>query len=126
MPAKLIIACTGRPAVNGQRRRKFVWNPKYNAYVYEGREFGEREINDVIDVVIRKNSDLRPYMKVVQFSDEATATFQQTVHTTDPTPPAGADGSRIITLQEALAVVEKIAPERLKKTPGKKPAMVEV
>ncbi len=123
MSTKLVIACPGRPAINGHHRRKFTWMPEYNAYVYEGRVLDEREVNAIAEVVVKKNTDLHPYMKVVQFSEEKTETsapiVQQTVHTTDPTPPA----ARPITLDQALDVVQKLAPEKLKKAPGKKPVL---
>jgi hypothetical protein len=125
MSAKIVIACLGRPSINGMRRLKFHWNPDFNCYVYLNRVLDEREANEVGEEAIKKFAHLRPFMKVVQFSDEATATVQQTVHTTDPTPPQPAGQPQIITLEQALDVVQKLAPERLRKTPVKRAAEVE-
>lgn len=127
MSAKIVIACLGRPSINGMRRLKFHWNPEFNCYVYLNRVLDEREANELGEQAVKKFAQLRPFMKVVQFSDEATTTIHQTVHTTDPSPePVPAGQPPIITLEQALDVVQKLAPERLRKTPVKRTAEMEV
>ena len=110
MSTKLIIYCPGRPNMNGHARRRFLWNVEFNCYVYENKVLDERELNAVVDTVFKKNSDLRPCVRVVKFSDEAGA------------PPVDPDP----TLEQALEIVRAHAPDRLKKTPGPKPAAMEV
>jgi hypothetical protein len=121
MPAKLIICCTGNPNINGHKRRNFLWNEEFKCFAYENRVMSEREFNAQAEAVFKKNWDLRPTARVVQFSDE-TQTVSTVVHTTDPTPVQ----ARPISLEEALEVVNSLAPDRLKKTPGRKPAAMEV
>jgi hypothetical protein len=73
MSAKLIIWCRGNPAVNGMKRRSFLWNPGHKCYVHDNREFDEREFNEVVEGVFKKNQDLHPCVRVVGFSDKPEA-----------------------------------------------------
>jgi hypothetical protein len=85
MSAKLIIWCRGNPAVNGMKRRSFLWNPGHKCYVHDNREFNEREFNAVVDDVFKKNHDLHPCVRVVGFSEEApTETVAQPTKTKPP------------------------------------------
>lgn len=126
MSAKLIICCSGRPALNGHKRRLFQWNPEYNCFVYENKLFDEAQFNSVIEEVMKKNGDLRPYVKVAVFSDGSTT----------PPPPSGdyaaleakykALQARIgapLTVDQAEGVLQRLAPHRLKGKPGRKPAL---
>src|SRR6478736_9646056 len=108
---KFIICCPGRINVNGHKRREFLWSPEHNAYVYQNRVMTLEEYNKVVDRVFDKNSDLRPRVKMIE----------------DGAAPAGApistlSAAREITLEEAIEVVRRIAPERLKGKPGPKKA----
>jgi len=113
MSAKLIIWCSGRPALNGHKRRSFLWNTEFNCYVHENKVLDEREFNAVVEAVFKKNSDLRPCVRVVGFSDGTAA----------PAPVTTITAAREVTLDEALAVVQRMAPEKLRKTSqGRPPA----
>lgn len=125
MSAKLIICCSGRPALNGHKRRLFQWNPEYNCFVYENRLFDEVEFNSKIEEVMKKNSDLRPYVKVAVLSDGSAVQA--------PAAPTGdyaalqakyaALQARIgqpVTAAEAEEVLLRLAPHRLKAKPGRK------
>lgn len=113
MPAKIIITCPGRPAVNGHKRHSFLWNPAYACYVFENRVLTTEEYNKIADKVFDKNSHLRPRVK---FLPEDTETLA---------PITTLTAAREITLDEALEVVGRLAPGRLKTKPGPKvtPAM---
>lgn len=164
--AKLIICCAGRPALNGHKRRTFLWSVEHNAFVHEGRELTETELNAQVEGVFKKNWDLRPFVKVARFSDgtaeapvpvadetkakiadlqeklaiaradahtarnasnEAVLTLQAKV---DALEAASVAPSATVapTLEQALEIVTRLAPERLRKTStgGRKPAEMSV
>lgn len=83
--AKLIIWCPGRPAINGMKRRTFLWNTTYNCYVHENKVLTEQEFNSVVEAVFKKNQDLRPCARVVEFS-EAPAAPKETPKAEKPAP----------------------------------------
>ncbi len=116
--SKLAIICPGRPIVNGSKRRSFLWNDTLKCYVHENRFFEEREFNAVVESVFKKNSDLRPCVRVVEFSGEAAVL----------PPIATIAGGAEVTLEQALEVVRRQAPEKLRKThtSGRLPAAMAV
>lgn len=154
--AKLIICCAGRPALNGHKRRTFLWNVEHNCFVHEGRELTEAEFNAQAELVFKKNRDLFPYAKVARLSDgsapaapvvdeskakiadlqEKLAAARADAHAArnsanaavlelqakvekleaDTKTPRAATG-----LEEALEIVTRLAPEKLKGKPGRKP-----
>lgn len=144
MPAKLIICCSGRPALNGHKRRSFLWSAQYNCFVHEGRVLDEKDFNAVAEAVFKKNQDLRPGVRVVQFSDAAPVlapdTAARIAELEAKLAAAPADlSARVteleaqlaaptadITLEAVLEVVSRLAPHKLKGQPGKKPAAVAV
>jgi len=106
-----------------------MWNEQHKCYVYENKPFDPHEFNAIAEAVFKKNHDLRPCVRVV--GDEA----EMNGVSTPPTVPASEYESlkarykslqaRIggpevpapeITLEAALAVVQRLAPERLRKT----------
>lgn len=105
--SKLIIWVPGKIIQYGYRRRTFQWSPAHNCYIYQGKEFTEREFNGVVDQAMKDGADMHVSVKVVQFNEE-------------PAPRAA------ITAQEAENVLRKLAPERLKLKPGPKPQLVEI
>lgn len=152
--AKLIICCAGRPALNGHKRRTFLWSVEHNAFVHEGRELTEIELNAQVEAVFKKNWDLRPFVKVARFSggaeapapvedgakakiadlQEKLAIARADAHATrveageakvalvGPAPIAA-----VPTLEQALEIVTRLAPERLRKQNlGRKPAEMTV
>src|SRR5260221_496246 len=92
--AKLIICCAGRPALNGHKRRIFLWSVEHNAFVHEGRELTEAELNTQVEAVFKKNWDLRPFVKVARLSDGAEASA----------PVEDGTKAKIADLQEKLAI----------------------
>ena len=143
MPAKLIIAAPGRPATNGHKRRMFMWNPTFNCYVYENRVMDEKEFNAVAQAVFKKHSDIRPYASIVEFSDgsaitESTSTVLATEHTEllarykalqariGDVPPVSTISAREVGLDDAVAIIQRLAPEKLRKTSQGRKAFIEV
>lgn len=106
---KFIICCPGRPAVNGHKRREFLWTPERNLYIFQGKVLTLEEYEKVVDRVFDKNSDLRPRVRMI---DEDAAV----------TPITTLSVAREITLEEALEVVQRLAPDRLRGKPGPKKA----
>lgn len=127
MSAKLIICCSGRPALNGHKRRLFQWNPEYNCFVYENKLFDETEFNAVIEAVVKKNNDMRPYAKVAVLSDGAAAPVADAQPSGDYAAlqaKYAALQARIgipATAEEAEEAMQRLAPHRLKGKPGRKP-----
>ncbi len=144
MPAKLIIWCPGRPALNGHKRRTFQWSVQHNCFVHEGKELTEQEFNAKAELVFKKNQDLRPCVRVVQYSDAAPVLAEETAAkiaeleakvaaapvdlsarvTELEAKLAAVQPPAAVTLEQALAVVTSLAPHKLKGQPGKKPAAV--
>lgn len=130
MSAKLIICCAGKPALNGHKRRLFVWNPEYNCFVYENKLFDEQELNTQVEGIFKKNWDLRPMVRVAVLSDGNAAPAQAV-----PTGDYAALDARYKALQarigvpvtavEAEEVLLRLAPHRLKAKPGRKPVAAE-
>jgi hypothetical protein len=113
--AKLIIYAKGHPLVNGLKRMEFLWVEKYGSYLYLGRELDEHEFNIVVEKAMNLYRAFYPLVKVVDISEPAPAPAKSA-------PSAELDidesGPREITVAEALEVMERLAPHRLKKQPG--------
>lgn len=158
--SKLIICCAGRPALNGHKRRTFLWSTEHNCFIHEGRELTETELNAQVEGVCKKNWDLRPYVKVVRFSDgsgpaaapvedgskakiadlqEKLAIARADAHTarhanderllelTAKIASLEAEAAKprtvpAVDLDQALEIVTRLAPEKLKGKPGRKAA----
>jgi hypothetical protein len=132
MPAKLLICCAGRPALNGSKRRSFLWSEPNQCYVYEGRELGETEFNAKSKEVMSKNQDLRCFVKIVSEGGgasedpriaqlEAKLAEKQARLETVQASLIEARTKAEPSLEDAIAIVERLAPDRLKKKPGRKP-----
>lgn len=114
MSANLIIYVTGKPLLHGHKRREFLWSPEYGLYLYGGRQLAPEEFNAAYERCMKNNADMNPRVRVVS----------QTVSVPDPEEPLLKIevAPRAITLEEAEAVVARLAPERLKKKTGPRPA----
>jgi hypothetical protein len=151
--SKLIICCAGRPALNGHKRRTFLWSEKYKAFVHEGRELTEAELNACCEAVFKKNWDLHPFVKVAEFSDGSVpsdavpaddgskakiADLQEklAIARADAHTARNEANAKILeltakleapsaapSLEEALEIVGRLAPERLKKRMGRPPGV---
>lgn len=107
--SRLIIYVTGKPNLHGHKRREFLWSPAHGLYLYGGKEIEAAEFNATYEKAMKTNTDMNPRVKVV-----ATSAIQQVTVTTPPAP-------QDITIDDAVAVLERLAPERLKKKTGPKP-----
>ncbi len=111
---KLIIYVKGKPIIHGYKQREFRWMPKHNCYVFREQEFTPKEYDAIHEKVMMDNQDLRPMVRVlvdVAAPDEWEA------------PPAITTiTAKEITVADAEAVMERLAPHRLKKKPGPKVA----
>lgn len=139
--AKLIICCAGRPALNGHKRRTFLWSVEHNCFVHEGRELSETELNAQVEGVFKKNWDLRPFVKVARFSDgavveaavadetkakiadlqEKLAIARAETHAARVEAKEAKDALAAPSLEAALEIVQRLAPDKLKGKPGRKP-----
>jgi hypothetical protein len=112
---KFIIYLDGNPFVQGYTRFEFKWSQSHGAYLWEGREIDEKEFNSVAKVALTRYASMKwhPMVKIVSGIDEPAATAVL--------PPSV---GREITVDEALDVMERLAPHRLKKKTGPKPELV--
>ena len=111
--AKLIIYSKGNVLVNGLVRGEFTWMPEYGTHVFKNKVLDEVEFNEVIERVLRTYTKFFPLVKVVEFSKPAAAA---------PEPIAETIPEEM-SLSDALDVVGRLAPHRLKKQPGPQPAL---
>lgn len=122
--SKLIIWVEGRPNMNGPKRGSFHWSEAHGCYIYGGREIPAAEFNAVYDRARVMNPKLTMKVRVVDVG-AAQATIAAPIKT-PPTVTAVANVATItmareITVEEAEAVMVRLAPERLKKKTGKPP-----
>lgn len=113
----LAIYINGRPAMHGHKRREFQWSAEHGIYLYEGRLFEPQEFNEAFERCEKRNADLSPLVKVVDGHVEAPVA-------PPPAPVTTISAAREITLEEAEAVMWRMAPERMKKKTGKPPEMM--
>lgn len=135
---KLIIYINGRPNVHGHKRREFLWNPTHNCHVYRNTEYTPAEFNAVIEKAMSQNQDMFPMVRVVGFAETVSAPppidltgrakelesvvaslREQIASPIEEAPAmepiATITAAREITLDEAIAVVSRQAPNFLKK-----------
>ncbi len=117
--SKLIIYVSGRFATHGHRIRDFKWSVKHLKYIYEGRELTPEEFNAVFEKAFKYCYDLQPRVMVVELAPPAPAP----VPVVSPATVANFDE---ITADAAEEVLARLRPDRLKKTPGRKPQLVDV
>jgi len=112
---KFIIYLDGNPFVQGYTRFEFKWSQSHGAYLWEGREIDANEFNAVAKVALTRYANLKwhPMVKIVSGLGEQPLTAVL--------PPSVGNE---ITVSEAEAVMERLAPHRLKKKTGPKPELV--
>ena len=114
MALQFILYVTGKPRLHGVRKREFMWSNEHGCYVFESRTIDEKEFNLIVPQVLRKYEDMRPAVKIVTPESELqTAPLISDIPDIPPTAP------REITLDEAVAVIQKLAPDRLRNRPGR-------
>jgi hypothetical protein len=115
--SKLIIWIGGKPLLNGYRIRDFHWAVAHNCYIYEGKELDESEFNVAFEKAFRNNMDLHPKVKVVGMIAPPAKPVA---------PVAHISASKEITLDQAVAVVAELAPDKLKRPLGRPAKVLEV
>lgn len=101
---KFLIYVRGNPLVNGHVRMRFRWVPKYELYLWDGKETDVDEFDKVMAEAFKN-----PLYKIMNPEAKlAPGTFQA--------PAAAVE----ITVADAEAVMERLAPHRLKRKPGPK------
>ncbi len=114
--SKLIIWVTGRPSLDGYAKREFKWSELHKKFIYEGKEIAPAEFNAKWEKAFRNNGDLFPQVWVV----DAIADAPPTTPPKPIAPPQVPIALNLITVDQAEAVMMKLAPERLKAKPGPK------
>jgi hypothetical protein len=115
MSVKLIIWIPGKPTLHGHKRREFLWSPAHNCYLYEGSEIEASQFNAKFEKAMKTNSDLNPRVKVIESRGAESAP------PISAPPPVACPLTPEEELERAEAVINRIAPERLKKKTGPKP-----
>ncbi len=108
MSIKLAIYVTGSVLAHGHKRREFVWSPEHGIYLYGGSLIDADKFNAVYARCVKTNTDMSPLVKVIATTPEAA-----------PAPVATIAAGEV-TLAQAEAVMERLAPHRLKKKTGPK------
>lgn len=114
--AKLIIFITGYPRIQGLKRGEFEWSEAHQCYLFQGREFDETNFNPAAEIALRRYAQMFPMVKVI-VSQAAATVPPVTVDELPPEEPSDAER-----LAAAIAIIERLAPDRLKKKPGPRPA----
>lgn len=120
----LLIYVTGKPLLYGFKRRDFFWNDTHKVFVYGGEQT-PATFNEAFEKCLKNNADMQPRVKVVEITGKDAPAVVAVVAPTRTAPVAALPTTvpRAITLEEAEAVVARLAPERLKKKTGPKHAM---
>ncbi len=126
MSVKLIIWIPGKPNIHGHKRREFLWVPAFSCYLYEGKEIEPSAFNAKYEKAMKNNGDMLPRVKVIETASAESAAPISTPATPSPVsapnlPPPTLELTITEQLEKAEAVIERYAPERLKKKPGAKP-----
>lgn len=109
--SKFIITISGKPTIHGYKRGDFKWVEVRKKYLYLGRVIEGHEFNAIIARVLVRDADLHPQVELLP--EEAPAPVSTIA-------PAGE-----ISLETAVDVVRRLAPDMLKKKPGMKPTAAE-
>lgn len=106
---KFIIYLEGNPSVQGYTRFEYKWSQQHGVYLWQGREIDEKEFNKEAEIALTRYSRLHWHPKVKIL----------------PGPPAE-PVEKEISVADAEAVMERLAPHRLKKKTGPKPEFAEI
>lgn len=116
--SKFVVCISGKPNIHGYKRGEFHWNETLKLYVYQKLIFDESQFNEVVAKALDRYHDMSPKVRVVE-----VAVSQQPVEDLDTPPIATITAAHEVTVEEAEAVMERLAPHRLKKKTGPKPAL---
>lgn len=109
--AKFLIAFAGRPLVQGFKIGEFKWDEARRLYVFLGREIEAHEFNAQMTHVYRTAANL-PFRVTLVDEVPAVAAIAPVATITTAT-------AHEITLEEAEATIQRLAPHRLKKKTGR-------
>lgn len=111
---RIIAYLTGNPSVQGYKRREFLWMPEHKCYVHNGRPFTEKEFNQLVPAICKKHRDLYPQFRMLEEPPAETAAVAPTTASLQIDVPAPAPE---ITVEQAEALLLRLAPEKLRKAP---------
>ncbi len=93
--SKLIIYLPGRLAVNGHKRRNFLWNGEYGSYVFEGKPIEIEQFNATFDRAMKNAAEhMKVRVKVVEVT-AASPAAPESVAPPAPIDPPSASKSRL-------------------------------
>jgi len=107
---KLLLYIPGNARSQGFKLYDFLWNVEHACFLYEGRPLELAEFNTKYEYCMKRFRHLLKNISVKVLADPAPA-IELDVALSPP---------REMTAEEAEAVLEKLAPHRLKKKPGPK------
>lgn len=110
---KLIIWIPGRTNIHGFVRREFKWSEKHKCFIHAGKEYTPEEFSKLTEQVFYRAEDMHPAVKVL-IEPEPVA---------PPAPISTITTAREITEDEAVSVLMRVAPHRLRRAPGRPPAL---
>ena len=113
--SKLIIYLPGKARVQGYKMYDFLWDESLQCFVFRGKAYDPHEFNEAYDICMKRFRRLLPTISVKVIGLETAPVVAATPAPT-PTP-----APHEITVEEAEAVMQRLAPDRLKKKPGPKP-----
>lgn len=105
---QFIIWVTGKPNLYGYRRRDFKWDANLNLFIFQGKIFDESTFNETVREAFEHHADFHPMVKLIS---------TPAVEDLDSVPAP-------ITVEQAIEVLLREAPDRLKKKPGPKPELI--
>lgn len=105
---KFLFYLEGNPLIQGHTRLEFKWSPAHGVFLFEGKETEPKDFDAVARTVFgpRYRNLFFPLVKLAGAAAAAAAPV--------------ADKPAEITVADAEAVMERLAPHRLKKKPGPK------
>jgi len=115
MTMKLIIWVPGKPLIHGFVRREFKWSEKHKCYIHGGKEYTPEEFNAVAPQAFSRGEDMHPCAKAIVEAEAAPKAAP-------PPAPVTTISAKEITEDDAVAVLMRIAPHRLRRGPGRPPA----
>jgi hypothetical protein len=111
---QIIIYVRGKPNFNGHRRREFIWDASRSVYVYQSKILDEIQFAQICEPVLKKYNDMCPFVKILDSEPKVIKVEAE------PPPVFTALPVQEPTLEEALEIVKKLAPDKLKPRPGRK------
>lgn len=112
---KLIIYIAARPRTQGYKIREFQWSPEHGVHIYMGRSYDAAEFNAAMDTAMKHNRDLNPAAKVVDVLADETPVRVPVMAPPPIVNPVATISAQEITVDDAVEVLLRLAPEMLRK-----------